>query len=201
MRIGIDIDGVIVDIEKWQLEYGSKFLYENSLPFKIDNKAYFTDKAFGITQELDDKLWGMGIHEYVKEPPRAFAREVIQKLKDDGNEIYIITARNGNIKYAENMNQPIMEEIVREWFKKYHIYYDKLIFTPENKVPTCLENKIDIMIDDSPRNIEDISKHVPVICFNAGYNENKEFNNTTRCYTWYDVLSTIEKLNKKDRVN
>lgn len=25
MRIGIDIDGVLTDFEKWQLEFGSKF--------------------------------------------------------------------------------------------------------------------------------------------------------------------------------
>lgn len=28
MRIGIDIDGVLTDIEQWQLDYGSKFYYE-----------------------------------------------------------------------------------------------------------------------------------------------------------------------------
>ena len=26
MRIGIDIDGVLTDFEKWQLDYGSKYL-------------------------------------------------------------------------------------------------------------------------------------------------------------------------------
>ena len=28
MRIGIDIDGVLTDIEQWQLDYGSKFFFE-----------------------------------------------------------------------------------------------------------------------------------------------------------------------------
>ena len=28
MKIGIDIDGVLTDIEQWQLDYGSKFFYE-----------------------------------------------------------------------------------------------------------------------------------------------------------------------------
>lgn len=35
MRIGIDIDGVLNDIEQWQLDYGSKFYYE-----KYRNKIY-----------------------------------------------------------------------------------------------------------------------------------------------------------------
>ncbi len=29
MRIGIDIDGVLTDIEQWQLDYGSKVIFEN----------------------------------------------------------------------------------------------------------------------------------------------------------------------------
>ena len=28
MKIGIDIDGVLTDVEQWQLDYGSKFFYE-----------------------------------------------------------------------------------------------------------------------------------------------------------------------------
>lgn len=29
MKIGIDIDGVLTDIEQWQLDYGSKFFTKN----------------------------------------------------------------------------------------------------------------------------------------------------------------------------
>ena len=29
MRIGIDIDGVLTDIEQWQLDYGSMVIFEN----------------------------------------------------------------------------------------------------------------------------------------------------------------------------
>ena len=28
MRIGIDKDGVLTDVEQWQLDYGSKYYYE-----------------------------------------------------------------------------------------------------------------------------------------------------------------------------
>lgn len=28
MKIGIDIDGVLTDIERWQLDYGSKYFYK-----------------------------------------------------------------------------------------------------------------------------------------------------------------------------
>ena len=43
MKIGIDIDGVLTDIEKWQLDYGSKFYYENYNKGIVNYKGYETD--------------------------------------------------------------------------------------------------------------------------------------------------------------
>ena len=37
MRIGIDIDGVLTDIEQWQLDYGSKFYFEKYNKQILDN--------------------------------------------------------------------------------------------------------------------------------------------------------------------
>ncbi len=41
--------------------------------------------------------------------------------------------------------------------KKQNIIYGKIIFSPENKLNTCLENSIDVMIEDKVDNIEKIS--------------------------------------------
>lgn len=40
MRIGIDIDGVLTDIEQWQLDYGSKFYFEKYNK-QINEKEWF----------------------------------------------------------------------------------------------------------------------------------------------------------------
>ena len=47
MRIGIDIDGVLTDIEQWQLDYGSRFYYENYNKPIINHKGYDTYEIFG----------------------------------------------------------------------------------------------------------------------------------------------------------
>ena len=49
------------------------------------------------------------------------------------------------------------------------------------------------MIEDSPKNILDISTKVPVLCFDNPYNKKVEGNNITRVYSWYDILNKIEK--------
>lgn len=69
--------------------------------------------------------------------------------------------------------------------------YDNIIFAPEDKLNICLENNIDIMIEDKVENIEKISTKLPVICFNAGYNKDCKNDNIYRVYNWYDIYNLI----------
>ena len=191
MRIGIDIDGVLTDIEKFQIEYGSKYFFERNKSI-INYKGYETTDIFGVSLKEDDEFWNVAIKDYIKEPARNYASEVIQMLKNEGNEIYIITARSSNLTYIDTIDTEQMRDIVREWLKKYNIYYDKLIFSKEDKLEICLENKVDVMIEDKPKNINEISTKIPVICYHANYNKHCIGNNITRCYSWYDIYFHIK---------
>ena len=86
------------------------------------------------------------------------------------------------------------KKIVLNWLKRNKIEYDKIIFSPEDKLDICLENNIDVMIEDKPANINKISGKIPVICFHAGYNKNCDGGNIIRCYSWYDIYIKIYKL-------
>ena len=46
MKIGIDIDGVLTDIEKYICDYGTKFCYENNIPINIEHIYYDERKLF-----------------------------------------------------------------------------------------------------------------------------------------------------------
>ena len=48
------------------------------------------------------------------------------------------------------------------------------------------------MIEDKVENINNISKNIPVICFNARYNKECNGENIYRCYSWYDIYKKIE---------
>ena len=56
------------------------------------------------------------------------------------------------------------------------------------------------MIDDKVENINEISKHIPVICFNAGYNKECKGKNIYRAYSWYDVYSKIKEIENKNKI-
>lgn len=193
MRIGIDIDGVLTDIEQWQLDYGSKFYFEKHGKEIQNNEGYETTEIFKVDSKLDDEFWTEYFKDYsINVDVRKFASEVIKKLKQDGNEIYIITARGIFLSHSANV-MPFEENknIVLEWLRKNEIEYDKIIFSPEDKLSICLENNIDVMIEDKVDNINKISTRIPVICFHAGYNKNCKGNNIFRCYSWYDIYSKV----------
>lgn len=198
MRIGIDIDGVLTDVERWQLDYGSKFYYERYQKEIVDFEGYDTNQIFNVDDKLDEEFWREYFKEYsLNVEARKFANEVIDKLKQEGHQIYIITARGSFLSHsADVMSIEENQQIVLNWLKNNHINYDKIIFSPEDKLDICKENNIDLMIEDKVDNINKISKIIPVICFHAGYNKDCKNSNIIRCYSWYDIYSKINKLAK-----
>jgi len=196
MRIGIDIDGVLTDIEQWQLDYGSKFYFEKYGKEIVNNKGYETYDIFKLTQKCDDKFWKeYFIDNSINIEVRKFAAKVIKKLKGAGNKIFIITSRGSFLSHSTNvMLYEENEKVVKEWLKKNDILYDEIIFSFENKLDICIDNKIDIMIEDKVDNINKISTKIPVICFNAGYNECCSGKNIIRCFKWYDIYAKIKRL-------
>ena len=191
MIIGIDIDGVLTNLERFQLDYGSKYFFETENKININPNEYEIIDIFNATTENDDKFWKEYLEFYAKkEPARRFASEIIKKLKNDGHQIYIITARF--LTDRDDYLGKKMRLIVKKWLKNNKIIYDKIIFSQEDKKNICKENNVDIMIEDAPKNIVELSEVLPkVICFDALYNREIAKDNVIRCYSWYDIYSKI----------
>ena len=80
-----------------------------------------------------------------------------------------------------------------EWLEKYDIKYDKLILTDKyQKWPVCKEYKIDIMIEDSIRNCEDIENN-GVKCFIMDTRYNKDETRFERVKNWREIYSKISE--------
>lgn len=196
MRIGIDIDGVLVDIEKFEVDYGTKFCIDNNIPINIIEGCYNESEAFGWTEEQTLKFWNEYMVYYAsKYPARTFASEVIHKLKKEGHGIYIVTARN---EYGLPKNYyGKMKTLVEEWLKLNDIYYDRIIYTEKSKLKYCIGNYIELMIEDEPENVKEIGAKLPVLCYNASYNKQIKGKNITKVYSWYDIYNKIEKMCRK----
>ena len=60
------------------------------------------------------------------------------------------------------------------------------------------KNKIDVMIDDEPQNINSISKMIPVIVFSGVQNQMCKGNNIIRVNSWNEVYEYFKNYYIKD---
>ena len=66
MNIGIDIDGVLTNIEAWQNESAEKYMYEKYNKSIINAEGYDTSEIYGVTKEQDKKWWFESYEENMK---------------------------------------------------------------------------------------------------------------------------------------
>ena len=196
MRIGIDIDGVLTNLEECVLAYASKYCYEHKLNISINPKL-MEEEAFGFTANQTTEFWNEYLLTYVvNTKARQFAPEIIKKLKEEGNEIYIITARN---EYGLPEHAGKMQDLTKKWLKENDIIYDQIIFSKNSKLQNIEENKIDIMIEDNPNNVLELSSIIPMLCYHSEYNAEVTGDKITRVYSGYDIYEKIESMKTKRR--
>ena len=88
--------------------------------------------------------------------------------------------------------------MTKKFLDENNILYDELIVGCDNKYDFCRENKIDVMIDDEPQNINSISKMIPVIVFSGVQNQMCNGNNIIRVNSWNEVYEYFENYYIKD---
>lgn len=193
-NLGVDIDGVITNFQDYVFEYGAKFAYENGYDLKGMYKySYYSAGIFNWNQEVDNDFWYSILEKYSREErPRILASEVIHKLKEDGWKIHLITARC-SMKEEDIKNKKI-ERILEEWLKKHDIPYDVLDFSGSDKREALKKYDIDIMIEDSPKNIEQLRHICPIIVFDAMYNKECIGDDIIRVNSWYEILYYLREI-------
>lgn len=108
---------------------------------------------------------------------------VIKKLREEGNKIYIVIAR-----VNEFHDNPYM--LSKIWLDENGIEYDKLIVNARKKAPICIEENIDLFIDDQLHNCLEISKEgIKVIRIT---NDNENYDNIINCSNWIEIYEIIK---------
>ena len=183
MRIGIDIDDTICDsfeqllpliCDECNLDI-NKLRNEN-----ISYEYFFKDKTSdlfkGATKILFENVDNIPLKENVA--------YYINLLHEEGNEIIFITSRSNH-----TFSDPY--KTTRDYLEKNNIYYDKLIVSSHTKDNICVEEKIDLFIDDSVDHTTSVNdKGIDVLLFDAGYN--RHINKFTRVSSWEEVYNYIK---------
>ena len=194
LKIGIDLDGVIFDSERIIRVYAELYdvleMHKNSI---IDNREVkFQDRYNWPQEKKDDFMSKYQTYSIEHATFMPGAKEVIKMLKDDGHELIIITARGDK----EKEHITITEDIL----KKNNMYiFDKYIWGVENKSEICVNEKLDLMIEDSDRNCKAISEtKIKTIYFKDAPNfEMKETEYLKTLYNWGEVYRYIKEVSNE----
>lgn len=186
MRIGIDIDGVILDYERMMRFYA----------------AYY-DVLIGGNGKINDDFSYLNMYDWNKWEKEDFisnylilgtnncglvpgSKEVIDLLHKNGIEIVFITARG-------SINKKTKEEVLKT-LKKYDIYYDNIYFEVTDKLRICKELGIDLMIDDHPQICNSLKNgKVRTIYFKDCDVQIKENNYLVMINDWGELLRYLVK--------
>jgi len=188
--IGIDIDDTINDLSSILVKYAIEYNQQTNIEHDIQAHEWEFEKAFGWDSENIKEFLEKYLYKaYIEAIPKENSVEVIKRLKEEGNKIIIITSRSDE----EVKNSHYYSE---QWLKSYGIPYDKLVLNSVDKAAKCIENNIDIFIDDRISHCKNVSRNarIPVYLFDSAYNKNHEDTGMKRVFSWLEVYNEIKKL-------
>ena len=196
MKIGIDIDDTTVITVKSMIKYADKYDTEvlgrkgtNGNLGLIQNR-YYLKVLYGWTEKEKFDFFDMYYKNVLEECTlMPNADKILQKLKEEGNEIYFITARITNINNCD------AEEITKNTLKENNISYDKLIVNASDKLKVCKDEGIELFIEDSYDTCKELTENgIKSILMTTKMNEKIETGNIPRVYNWDEVYEQIKLL-------
>ena len=196
MKIGIDLDGTILNSEA-------------SLKFYADYYSYFC--LNGKTRKRDDVVSQENCFDWTEDEENTFfnkffdkasadcdlivgAKKIIQLLKEEGNQLYIISLRG----YYRDEELPVGEKTI----KKLGIDFDGVIWKVKDKLSKCKELGIDVLIDNDSKYVKEFNNSdIKVIYLRDGYTEEVKGKNIYSAQTWVDVYRILKTLRNKKQNN
>ena len=142
MKIGIDLDGVVIDSETtfrtYEEIYDIDILKGNNL---INREEPKFQERYNWTEEEQKEFINNNFLKVSQESNLMSGFiAVYNLLKKQGHEFIVITARGG---FVEKMK----DDAIR-LFNENNIEFDKYYWKVKNKLEICRNENIDIMIDD-----------------------------------------------------
>lgn len=151
MKIGIDLDGVVIDSETTFRTYEEIFDIDTVKGNKLINREEpkFQDR-YNWTEEQKQEFIEKYFLTVSKESNlmSGFIR-VYNLLKKQGHEFVVITARGGFVKEMKDDAIRLLEE--------NNIIFDKYYWKIDDKLEVCKNENVDIMIDDDWRIIKKLA--------------------------------------------
>ena len=190
MKIGIDLDGVVIDSEASFRVYEEIYAIEDIHKKIINREEPKYQSRYDWTKEEQNAFNQKYLLKAAKESflkPGFLA--VYERLKKMNFELIVITARG--------MFIPEMKDDAIRLLDEHNIKFDKYYWNIHNKLEICKKENIDIMIDDDHKIIEDLSNNkIKTLYFRdtnlKKLNENEYIHEVNN---WGDIYRYFSELN------
>ena len=193
MKIGIDIDGVVIDSEATFRVYEEIFAIENLNKKIINREEPKYQGRYSWTKEEQN--------EYNQKYLLKAAQEshlmpgflpVYKRLKELGLEMIVITARG---VFIEEMKDDAIRVL-----NENGIVFDKYFWNVHDKLEICKKENIDVMIDDDYKIIQQISDaNIKTLYLkDGGLKKLKETEYIHEVNNWGDIYRYFVELKNKN---
>lgn len=143
MKIGIDVDGVILDYERVLKTYGDLYDFiELKKDGIINRNEHYLRNRYEWTEKERMNFVNKYFLKLSKQTPLIpGAKDVINMLQKENNELIVISARGGMVEE--------MKDVAIEKFEEEGISFNKYYWKQDDKLKVAQKEHIDLMIDDS----------------------------------------------------
>lgn len=122
------------------------------------------------------------------------AADISKQLRKNGHEIVIVTGRAHTTEAG--ITGKLFRWMLMHWLKKNHFEYDDIFYCSESnssddKLRVCLEQSIDILIDDKPENLTALKNKLKIICYSSPCNQQFEELDSIRVDNMMQLLDKV----------
>lgn len=171
-----DIDGVLVNLEKYLLEVAPPFFAKKFNKEIINSNSIDLKEMFNCTSKEEEMFWTYRLNLLTYsmfQKPRYGMKEVMDKVHENGDKNIICSAR---AKCDEDtIIGNILKKAVNHWIVKNELPVDEVHFVSYKnsaleKLKVCKKVNATVLIDDDMENAKVVSQEIPTIVYTSDYN-------------------------------
>lgn len=185
MIIGVDLDGVVFDIEDMFRTRSQIYDIENigkglKYPTEIYVEWRFDWTQAQLRDFIDKELINIEKTARMKDS----AKYVLDKLREMGHTLVCISARG---TYFEEE-----KKIAAKHIKKNKLKFDKIIWSDHDKLSECQNNNIELMIEDNPNAIKKLAENgIRCLYLRAAGIKGVKHKNVVEVQNWGDIYEKV----------
>lgn len=187
MKIGMDVDGVILDYEKVLRTYGDLYDFiELKKDGIINRNEHYLRNRYNWTDEERMNFINQYFMKLSKQAElMPGAKDVIHLLQKDGHELIVISARGITVEG--------MQDVAKEKFERENISFSKYYWKQEDKLEIAQKEKIDYMVDDNFHICKKLSENgIKTIYFRDKDMKKLENENVVEVSNWGEIYRIIK---------